>query len=115
MPGWARRAFSPATRKAKSYGGAGPASRRTAGGWGGAPRPPGDLGILNFGPGDPSFLIAMNAESGKTEWKVELAPRLPAEDVAKAGELAKRADGAVRSDFFGSWTTPVIGRANKRE
>ena len=36
------------------------------------------LVILNFGPGDPSFLIAMDAASGKTEWKVELMPRMPA-------------------------------------
>ena len=40
---------------------------------------------------------------------------MPAEDVAKAGELPKRPDGAVRSDFFGSWTTPVIVRANNRD
>ena len=84
-------------------------------GYGSSPILHGGLVILNFGPGDPSFLVAMDADSGKTEWKVELAPRLPAEDVAKAGELPKRADGAVRSDFFGSWTTPVIVRANNRD
>jgi outer membrane protein assembly factor BamB len=35
------------------------------------------LVILNFGPGDPSFLVAMDAASGKTEWKVELRPVCP--------------------------------------
>ena len=83
-------------------------------GYGASPILHDGLVILNFGPGDPSFLIAMDAGSGKTEWKVELPPRMPAEDVAKAGELAKRADGAIRSDFFGSWTTPVIVRASNR-
>ena len=89
-------------------------------GYGSSPILYGGLVILNFGPGDPSFLVAMDAASGKTEWKVELPPRLPAADVAKAGELSKRPDGAVRSDFFGSWTTPLIVhtkilRANGRD
>lgn len=74
-----------------------------------------NLVLLNFGPGDPSFLLAMDASNGKTVWKVELPTRLPAEDVAKAGELPKRPDGAVRSDFFGSWTTPIIVRASNRD
>jgi outer membrane protein assembly factor BamB len=84
-------------------------------GYGASPILHGGLVILNFGPGDPSFLIAMDASNGKTEWKVELPPRMPADDVAKAGELPKRSDGAIRSDFFGSWTTPVIVRAGGRE
>ena len=46
---------------------------------------------------------------------MELAPRLPAEEVAKAGELPPRPDGAIRSDFFGSWTTPVVVRASSRD
>src|SRR5260370_880530 len=84
-------------------------------GYGSSPILHGGLVVLNFGPGDPSFLVAMDTDSGKTEWKVELTPRLPAEDVAKAGELPKRPDGAVRSDFFGSWTTPVVVRASNRD
>src|SRR6184192_2317313 len=40
---------------------------------------------------------------------------MPAEDVVKAGELPKRPDGAVRSDFYGSWTTPLIVRASRRD
>ena len=70
--------------------------------------------ILNFGPGDPSFLIAMDSSNGKTEWKVELGSSMPAAEVARAGELPKRADGARRSDFFGSWATPVVVRACDR-
>src|SRR3989449_518353 len=84
-------------------------------GYGSSPILHGGLVILNFGPGDPSFLVAMDAANGKTEWKVELEPRMPAADVAKAGELPKRPDGAIRSDFFGSWTTPVIVRASNRD
>jgi outer membrane protein assembly factor BamB len=83
-------------------------------GYGASPIIHDGLVILNFGPGDPSFLIAMDAASGKTEWKAEMPPRMPAGDVAKAGELPKRPDGAVRSDFFGSWTTPLIVHANGR-
>ena len=84
-------------------------------GYGSSPILHDGLVILNFGPGDPSFLIAMNAATGKTEWKIELLPRMPAEDVAKAGELPKRPDGAVRSDFYGSWTTPVVMHAANRD
>lgn len=71
--------------------------------------------LLNFGPGDPSFLLAMDDSDGKTVWKSELPTRMPAADVAKAGELPKRPDGAIRSDFFGSWTTPLIVRAGNRD
>jgi outer membrane protein assembly factor BamB len=84
-------------------------------GYGSSPILHAGLVILNFGPGDPSFLIAMDAATGRTAWKVELVPRMPAEDVVKAGELPKRSDGAVRSDFYGSWTTPVIVRARGRD
>jgi outer membrane protein assembly factor BamB len=84
-------------------------------GYGSSPILHNGLVTLNFGPGDPAFLVTMDAATGKTEWKVELPTRLPAEDVAKAGELPKRSDGAVRSDFFGSWTTPYIVRVRNRD
>ena len=84
-------------------------------GYGSSPILHAGLVILNFGPGDPSFLIAMDADSGKTEWKVEQPPRMPVDDVVRAGELPKRPDGAIRSDFFGSWATPVIVRAQNRD
>lgn len=84
-------------------------------GYGGSPILYGALVILNFGPGDPSFLIAVDARSGKTVWKVDLTPRLSEEEVRQAGELAPRADGAVRADFYGSWTTPIVVRAANRD
>jgi len=84
-------------------------------GYGASPVLHDGLAILNFGPGDPSFLIAVDAGSGKTAWRHELTSRMPEDDVKKAGELAPRPDGAVRADFFGSWTTPIVVRAANRD
>ncbi|HJZ54119.1 MAG TPA: PQQ-binding-like beta-propeller repeat protein [Gemmataceae bacterium] len=48
-----------------------------------------NLVILNFGPNEKTFLIAMNKENGKDVWKVD--------------EPGKKA-----SEYYGSWSTPVI-------
>jgi outer membrane protein assembly factor BamB len=84
-------------------------------GYGSSPILHDGLVILNFGPGEPSFLIAVKQSNGETVWKVDLPGRLPREDVERQGQLPSRPDGAVREDFFGSWTTPLMVRVNGRD
>lgn len=54
-----------------------------------------DLLILFHGPGEPSFLIAFDKNTGKTVWKSD--------------------ETAINSPVFGSWSTPVILRAGQRD
>jgi outer membrane protein assembly factor BamB len=65
--------------------------------WGSASSPVfyGDLVILNFGPGERTFLIAMDKKTGKDVWKVD-------EPGGKYGEKP--------SEWIGSWSTPAIVR-----
>jgi outer membrane protein assembly factor BamB len=66
-----------------------------------------DLCILNFGPGERSFLIAMDKKSGKTIWQVDVPPT----------------DGKDRTDNFrgqlgapsGSWSTPMIVKVDNHD
>ncbi len=53
-----------------------------------------DLVILNFGPGERTFLIAMDKRTGRGVWKVD--------------ELGGKDGFKGRSEWFGSWSTPVI-------
>jgi hypothetical protein len=48
-----------------------------------------DLVVLNFGPGERTFLIAMNKKDGKDAWKIE--ERVGSE-----------------KEYYGSWCTPVV-------
>jgi len=66
MPGWARRDLSLSISKAKSCGGVSWQADHVWG-YGSSPILHGGLVILNFGPGDPSFLVAMDAAERKTE------------------------------------------------
>ncbi len=54
-----------------------------------------DLVILNFGPGERSFLIALDKNDGKDVWKV--------------GERA-----GTKEEYFGSWSTPVVAEIKGR-
>lgn len=54
-----------------------------------------DLLILFHGPGEPSFLIALDKRTGKTVWKSD--------------------ETAINSPIFGSWSTPVIVRVGQRD
>jgi outer membrane protein assembly factor BamB len=60
-----------------------------------------DLVILNFGPGERTFLIAMNKRTGADVWKVE-------EPGGKSGE-------AGNTEWLGSWSTPVVAHIHGRE
>ena len=56
----------------------------------------GDLCIVNFGPGDRSFLVALNKQTGKEVWRTETPPPTVWEG---AGAAQK---------WSGSWATPVV-------
>jgi outer membrane protein assembly factor BamB len=74
-------------------------------GYGASPILHGDLCILNFGPGEPSYLLAVDKKTGRDVWKV-------VEPNANSGEK-KDADG--RDQWVGSWSTPVVVNAGARE
>ena len=54
-----------------------------------------DLLIVWHGPGEPSFLTALNKRTGAPVWKKE--------------------EKAINSPIFGSWSTPVVVRAGERD
>jgi outer membrane protein assembly factor BamB len=54
-----------------------------------------DSVIVWHGPGEPSFLIALNKRTGETVWKKE--------------------ETAINSPIFGSWSTPVVVRSGDRD
>jgi len=74
-------------------------------GWGSSPSLDGSLCYLNFGPGDPSFLVALDKKTGKEDWRV-------AEPNANSGE---KKPGQEKAVWAGSWSTPVIIKAGGRE
>lgn len=60
-----------------------------------------DLVILNFGPGEATFLVAMDKRTGEDVWRVE-------EPGGKSGL-------AGNTEWIGSWSTPVIARIKGRD
>jgi outer membrane protein assembly factor BamB len=71
--------------------------------WGNAASPVlhGDLVILNFGPGERTFLTALDRKSGRDVWKVE-------EPGGKRGDKGQ-------AEWVGSWSTPVLLRLKERD
>jgi outer membrane protein assembly factor BamB len=74
-------------------------------GWGSSPVLVGDLCLLNFGPGEPSFLVAMDKKTGREIW------RLNAPD-ADAGE---KKPGQEKAVWAGSWSTPLVASIGGQE
>jgi outer membrane protein assembly factor BamB len=70
--------------------------------WGYAASPvlQGDLCFLNFGPGETSFLIALNKKTGETVWREDLPLVQPK---SRTDGFAGRQGGVV-----GSWSTPAL-------
>ncbi len=70
--------------------------------WGNAASPVvvGDLCILNVGPGERTFLIAVDKKTGKTAWRHD----------EYGGEF-----GTSNKDWTGSWTTPIVIQAAGRD
>ncbi|MEW5978107.1 MAG: PQQ-binding-like beta-propeller repeat protein [Acidobacteriota bacterium] len=65
-----------------------------------------DYCFLNFGPGERTFLIALDKRTGRTIWKVDIPSVQPKE----------RTDGFAgdRNGVVGSWSTPIVVAANGR-
>ncbi len=77
-----------------------------------------NLCLLNFGPGKPSFIIALDKTSGKTVWKYDLAPvpdDTKYEDLGGDPKWAERPDAQKLSDIAGSWATPLLVHAGERD
>lgn len=56
-----------------------------------------DLVFLNFGPGERTFMIAMDKKTGKDVWKHDIPN----------GKF-----GTAQPDWVGSWSTPVVAKLN---
>jgi outer membrane protein assembly factor BamB len=71
--------------------------------WGNAASPViyGDLCILNVGPGERTFLIAMNKKTGEPVWQHD-------EPGGKSGV-------AGNTEWIGSWSTPIVIRVKGRD
>jgi outer membrane protein assembly factor BamB len=71
--------------------------------WGNAASPVifDNLVILNFGPGERTFLIALDKKSGDEVWKVDIA----------GGKLGDKG----QEEWLGSWSTPVIAKFKSRD
>jgi outer membrane protein assembly factor BamB len=71
--------------------------------WGNAASPviDGDLVFLNFGPGERTFLLAVDKRTGKDAWKAE-------EPGGKSGEKGS-------AEWIGSWSTPVVASFDGRK
>lgn len=73
-------------------------------GYGSSPVIHGDLCFLNFGPGDRSFLVALDKKTGKTVWQHDEVSGYgkPADDDVRGSKDRERAT------YIGSWSTPVL-------
>lgn len=59
-----------------------------------------DLAIFNCGPGERTFLLAVDKQTGKDVWKVEIP----------GGSFGEKS-----TDWSGSWSTPVLVRVKGRD
>ncbi len=77
-----------------------------------------NLCLLNFGPGNRSFIIGLNKTSGKTVWKFDISPVADDTNYKSLGGDPKWADrpGAQKlSEIAGSWATPLVVPAQNRD
>ncbi len=57
-----------------------------------------DLCILNFGPGNRSFLVALNKRTGDEVWRIK----------DPTGDSGEKKPGKEKEEWIGSWSTPII-------
>jgi outer membrane protein assembly factor BamB len=74
-------------------------------GYGSSPVIHGDLCYLNFGPGERSFLIAVDKRTGKTVWQHD----------EPGGDSGEKKPGQNKPAWIGSWSTPVFATNRGRE
>lgn len=74
-------------------------------GWGSSPVLWDRFCFLNFGPGDPSFIVALNKATGDEVWR-QFEPH------ADSGE---KKPGQERAVWAGSWSTPIVISVGERE
>jgi outer membrane protein assembly factor BamB len=80
--------------------------------WGGGVSPMihGELCFLNFGPGETTYLLAVNKRTGKTVWRKDEATGY---GEAAAGDVVGGNKDAAT--YIGSWTTPTLMKVNGKE
>jgi outer membrane protein assembly factor BamB len=74
-------------------------------GWGSSPILHGDRCILNFGPGERTFLIAVDKRTGKTLWQTD----------EPGGDSGEKKAGQEKALWIGSWSTPIVIESTGRE
>ena len=75
-------------------------------GYGASPMIHGNLVYVNFGPGERSFLVALDKRTGKTVWQAD----------DPGGSFGNKTPGKSGRDIWvGSWSTPIVRKTNGRE
>jgi outer membrane protein assembly factor BamB len=73
------------------------------------------LCLLNFGPGDRSFVVALDKKTGRTAWEFDI-PVIPTtvdrRELGGPDTSAGEASAVKLSEIAGSWATPLIVPAN---
>jgi outer membrane protein assembly factor BamB len=73
------------------------------------------LCLLNFGPGDRSFVVALDKKTGRTVWEFDV-PVIPTtvdrRELGGPDTSAGEAAAVKLSEIAGSWATPLIVPAN---
>jgi outer membrane protein assembly factor BamB len=78
--------------------------------WGAGTSPviQGDLCYLNFGPGETTYLLAVEKKTGKTVWKHD-------EATGYGDATAADAKATMKGTYIGSWTTPVMMKVEGKD
>ena len=77
-----------------------------------------DLCLLNFGPGDRSFIIALDKKTGRTVWKFDIpviASTVDRQELGGPDPSVGAAASVKLSEIAGSWATPLIVPAPGRD
>jgi outer membrane protein assembly factor BamB len=74
-------------------------------GCGSSPVLHGDLCVLNFGPGESTFLIALDKRTGQVAWRAD----------EPGGNSGEKKPGQEKPEWVGSWSTPIVIKAAGRE
>ncbi len=82
--------------------------------WGAGTSPAihGDLCHLNFGPGETTYLLAVNKRTGETVWRHDEETgygKPPTADVRGGGK------GGGNATYIGSWSTPILAKLDGKD